>query len=272
MGGRPTDGAVSAVASATADLRSGGRIEGGPEQAHAIALALGVGLLYLLASWFSPQLVGSFGVPYFASDEYLASHSTRHVSAVALLRLPALTLLAVGLFHPRAGALRAALRDSAAAVVVAVVTAATATWLLDALHLWPWVWRSPGAPGRGYASLLMSQKNAVGLAVYFATWALANPLLEEVLFRFGVLRLISRVSRRPAAAIGASALAFSAAHFAGGFPPSKGAVMHAVGLFVMGVVLAALARWRQGRIAIPVAVHGARNGLEFVTMLISTAS
>jgi membrane protease YdiL (CAAX protease family) len=241
------------------------------EQAYAIALAIGVGLLYLVSSWFSPQIVGLFGVPFYASDEYLRLHSTSHVFALALLRLPACLLLAAGSASVLARPLLASLADHWRPCAAAALASCFTAWILDALHIWPWIWRTPGSPGLGYVELLWQEKDVEGLGIYISIWVVANPFLEEVLFRFGILRILNKITRRPRVAAVGSAVAFAIAHFGSGIPSAKSEIVHAVGLFTMGLVLALLTQWRQGRLGVAISVHCARNGLEFISMLLSIA-
>jgi len=93
-----------------------------------------------------------------------------------------------------------------------------------------------------------------------------DPLFEELVFRYVIIRLVVLATGSPTAAVVTSALCFTAAHYVGADAPRPLLSLGAVRLFGLGTVLGMLTIARDGRIGLSIAVHSGRNLAELVSL------
>ncbi len=132
-------------------------------------------------------------------------------------------------------------------MVLPVVTASS--WAIDR------IWADPGG-SNPLLELVLTSADPLALACFAFTALVVAPLFEETLFR-GVLLPVAGQRLGGLAAVVLSAAVFAVAHLSlGELAP----------LFVLGLGLGWL-RWRSGRLASAVLMHGLWNGLTFMNLL-----
>jgi membrane protease YdiL (CAAX protease family) len=105
--------------------------------------------------------------------------------------------------------------------------------------------------------LVLTNPDPRALACLAFTATVLAPLFEEMLFRGVLLPVLAR-PLGPLPAIVVSAGTFALAHLS---------LSELMPLFVLGIGLGWL-RWRSGRLAASVLMHGLWNGLTFVNLLV----
>jgi membrane protease YdiL (CAAX protease family) len=233
-----------------------------------IRLVLGVGLVYIafinLREWLIQSVAG---YPLPLTSDYVAQHGTPIMLARFALELSILILLAAIWGRAPKGALRAALRSDTAATTAGVATAtAIVLFVLNNLDIWPFTWRWEGDSARPFVFALVEGGQHIGVLLWCTIVAVVIPLVEEVLFRFGVLRWASRWLGSNAAGVVLSSLLFGAIH-TGPLPPNRAHLTQALGSFGFAVVLSIMTVRNNGRIASAVAAHITKNSLEVATLL-----
>jgi membrane protease YdiL (CAAX protease family) len=235
--------------------------------------ALGFGLLYLTAIWFQPWIIqGMIGSSPITVDRVRAEGGLL-ILAVSAIRLVGLALvLLLILLRPR-GQLRAALRPERPTWLAGAACATVfVALLLDISDIWPFPWRSQFSQT---ADFFRSYRATNQLATYLLSLSLsgfASPLIEEVIFRFGVLQSVLRWTRSRIVAVVVSSVLFGAMHL--GYPiwrPDPGSIRSAIALTVFAAVLAILTLERRGRITGAIAIHVTYNVLS-TTMFLWTAA
>jgi membrane protease YdiL (CAAX protease family) len=146
-----------------------------------------------------------------------------------------------------------ALTQAIGALLMVMPLVALASWLLSL------VWSEPGG-SNPLLDLVFHSGDRIALLCLGLTATVMAPLFEETLFR-GVLLPVLAQRLGAVGAVLASAALFALAHLSLG---------ELVPLFVLGVGLGLL-RWRTGRLAPGVFMHGFWNALTFIN-LISLAS
>lgn len=143
-----------------------------------------------------------------------------------------------------------ALARAAATVLMVLPAVALCGWLIE--RLWP-----DAGGSNPLLDLVLTNPDPSALACFALTATVLAPLFEETLFR-GVL--LPALARRlgPLPAVLASAAVFALAHLS---------LTELVPLLVLGVGLGWL-RWRSGRLAASVLMHGLWNGLTFLNLLV----
>lgn len=142
-----------------------------------------------------------------------------------------------------------ALAQAIAALLMVMPLVALASWLLSL------VWSEPGG-SNPLLELVFHSGDRFALLCLGLTATVLAPLFEETLFR-GVLLPVMGQRLGALGAVLASAAVFALAHLSLG---------ELVPLFVLGVGLGLL-RWRTGRLAPGVFMHGFWNGLTFINLI-----
>jgi membrane protease YdiL (CAAX protease family) len=138
------------------------------------------------------------------------------------------------------------------------------SFALNAVNLWPFTWRWAGDPSAAYIGALVENHSWLAIGIWAGIVAVITPIIEEVVFRFGVLRVVARYTRSPWMGILGSSLLFGVAHL-GYWPiwyPDLQHLVNASWLVVFSVLLGWVTLRRQGNITLAIAVHSARNTLE----------
>ena len=142
-----------------------------------------------------------------------------------------------------------AITQATGALLMVMPLVALASWLLSL------VWRDPGG-SNPLLELVFHSGDLVALLCLGLTATVLAPLFEETLFR-GVLLPVLGQRLGALGAVVASAAIFALAHLSLG---------ELVPLFVLGVGLGLL-RWRTGRLAPGVFMHGFWNALTFINLI-----
>ena len=149
-------------------------------------------------------------------------------------------------WHPPGTALLQAVRT----LLMVLPVVALSGWLIDT------VWKDPGG-SNPLLELVLTSADSRALACLAFTAIVLAPLFEETLFR-GVLLPVIGQRWGPGRGVLVSAAIFALAHLSLG---------ELVPLFLLGLGLGWL-RWRTGRLAAPVLMHGLWNGLTFLNLLL----
>ena len=236
-------------------------------------VALAAGMLYVGAIFFQePILTHALGVPRVVSADYLLEHSAWHASALVLVRIPSLLVLVWATLWLQDRDLRRSLRPVRLHWLGGVVAATVlCSALLNALDVWPFMWRWAGDTSAEYARILVGSGRWLTLGIWAALGIVVAPFVEEAVFRFGILRLILRHTHSAWLAILGSSLLFALGHL-GYWPIGRSDLQHLVNsawLFAFSLLLGWLTICGRGNIMAAVAVHSARNALELGLLLVA---
>lgn len=154
-----------------------------------------------------------------------------------------------------------------------VVAALIASLALNALGLWPFLWRLDEGAGTYELMRQLVDGERWGLLVAFlTTTGLLLPLVEEVVFRHALLHELRRLLRRDDLAVVASSSLFVALHFLLSWRLTRGFFVMAVWAFLIAILLSVLALRRpQGGLAQAWVIHAARNSIEVAALLLVVA-
>ena len=164
----------------------------------------------------------------------------------------------------RPGSVRRSLKVAAWSVVLFIC--------LAGLHLWPWTWQWPPNTALIVAKSLETGGQYIALLYWYLSNCLIVPVVEEVGFRFGVVRTIVGIGGSPALAIAASAILFGVAHLGGTLHPDRAHLVNSAWMLVFGGVTAAMFVRNSWELDTPIAAHVCRNTVEFVALLHSLSA
>lgn len=152
--------------------------------------------------------------------------------------------------------------------------ACAVSFALNALNLWPFTWRWAGDPSAQYLRALVENHDWLAIAIWAGLVTVITPIIEEVVFRFGILRALARYTRSPWIGILGSSLLFGIAHL-GYWPiwqPDRPHLVNASWLVAFSVLLGWLTLRRQGNITPAIVIHSARNALELGLLIVALPS
>lgn len=226
------------------------------------------GALYLGAIVFRDALLTTMGIPSSLSMGYLQQHALAHAAANLALRAPALAVaLIIWVRYPKSLA-RRSLEVKYSAIIPTLILTFTLSLLLNFFGIWPFTWRWATNSSSAYFSLLTASGQWVGVLLWAATLIVVNPLLEEVIFRVGLLQSVREWTGSKQVAIVVSATCFGLAHL-GYLPPQLANVVNASWLFLASLLLGAITFRRAGRIDVSLSAHVIRNMIEFLFLLLA---
>lgn len=186
------------------------------------------------------------------------------VAALVLVLPPLLLLLAAGVLNP-SGALRQSLRGNAPRLIVSVLLGGLMlSLLLDCRGVWPFTWRSPRNSASIHVATLLGRGNWLGLMLLAVRVILITPVVEEVVFRYVLLREATRLPGGKYAGVLVSATAFAALHLAEDNDPVM--AYNASWLFFFSIVLGWTILVRQGKLGFSLAAHASRNIAELLAL------
>lgn len=221
------------------------------------------GTLYIAAQWWGPELLAAFGIDPLVRASDLGQQGWATFVAAISLRLPALTCIAVALCGNPRGRLKLSFsRENRAVVMVVAAATLLGSLILDAAEIWPFAWRWVDAASLLPATILVREHAWGSIALSVLIWCMIDPFLEEVVFRIGILQLISAKTGSIVGAISGSALLFAALHLIPFGTWQRGLWPYAATLFSAGVLLGVLTVYRGGRVWAPFAFHAMRNATE----------
>jgi len=206
------------------------------------------------------------GFPQHLTVSYVEAHGSPQVFAAVLLRLPALVLLLLLLRRPHQHHLRQAVTMSLTPrLIIPVGITIVITIFLNNSGLWPYPWRWPGSSIAAYMKALADGGQWVGLALWLMLIGIVNPLLEEVVFRFGVLQIVRDTTRSNMLSIVTSSLSFAATHL-GYLPPDRAHILDSVWIFIVSLPLAWYTLRQDGNLTVPFLIHATFNVVAYVVL------
>lgn len=226
---------------------------------HLVLLA---GALYVAAIFGRDWVLRAFGIPSEVSSDYLQHSGTLHVVANFALRVPALLVIGIIWFRHPGSRLRASLSmESAHTVTWAVAITVAVTFMLNLFGLWPFTWRWASDPTRMYLGILVTSAQWLALLLWVLTAVFVGPLIEELVFRFGVLQAVRDWTSSGTKAVVASSAIFALGHL-GYLPPDFPHLVNASWLFAASLLLGSITLRLRGWLGVSLAAHAARNTLE----------
>lgn len=226
---------------------------------HLVLLA---GALYVAAIFGRDWVLRAFGIPSEVSSDYLWHSGTLHVVANFALRAPALLVIGIIWFRRPSSRLRASLSiESAQTMAWTVAVTVAVTFLLNLFGFWPFTWRWASDQTRLYLGALVASAQWFALLVWVLTAVIVGPLIEELVFRFGVLQAVRDWTGSSAKAVIVSSAVFALGHL-GYLPPDFAHLVNAAWLFAASLVLGSITLRLRGWLGVSLAAHAARNSLE----------
>lgn len=228
-------------------------------------IALLIGLVYILSVWILPQLWERMGIPQLPTPDYLAESGTVHALSLALGGLPATAFLFLYLRFAEAEFMKLQLLGEREVVVGAVfLSSLLLFFLLDKFGVWPFTWRTIGNTSLDYARVLVRTNALIGIGILALSGIAITPILEETIFRFGVIQWTLQRTNSWVLSVVFSALVFAGAH-------AMAFSQHSLRLAVETFAFSTFTGWcvfkRKGRVGIPLALHAAKNTAELVSLI-----
>jgi membrane protease YdiL (CAAX protease family) len=236
-------------------------------------VAVLAGVLYLLPLFWREHILHALGISYTWSPPHLAETLRLQVLALAMLRLPAFACVLWLALRPGGGALWRSLRPATLRETVrGIGLTLLLSVALNALNLWPFSWRWHEDTAATYLGAFLTVNDWLLIAIWAALFIVVTPVVEESVFRFGILRSLLRHTRSTRAAVLGSSLLFGLAHL-GYLPlPDLQHAVNACWLFLFSLLLGWLTIQRAGNISIALIAHAARNAVELTLLLVAIQS
>jgi membrane protease YdiL (CAAX protease family) len=234
-----------------------------------LALGVSVGASYVLMSWVEPYVMALLWSQEALTLARMERDGLGVLSRFGAPYLVPTLILSLGLLAPRASVFRASLLQADRhAVVLALIAGALGGFVLDALRLWPWVWRYSVESSSAMALALRSGGQWGAILFWLFGWGLLSPLLEEVIFRGSILQAAMRWL--PAqGAIALSAVAFGLLHIGMTLDPSGAAIRNALFAVLFGIIAASVTLRRGGRLDAAIALHVGHATAGLVSLLVA---
>ena len=224
----------------------------------------GIGILYLVVLYWNPVFVFWAGIRAQPTvREWQVDGSER----LLLTYIPQALLLVILLLFARASQssfFKACVRmPSGREWLHFGLSTAVCSLLLAIVRLWPWTWQWPPHNALHLADALITGHQYSGILL----WALATtamiPMLEEMVFRFGVLRLFAEIAGSPSVGVIVSSALFGAAHLGGSLRPDQPHLTNALWLFLASLLLGWITVRKGGQLGPAMVAHASRNIVEF---------
>jgi len=252
---------------------SGGVNDPGPASTAdriSLMLLLGAGACYLAVTIAKqPILVALIGGLGAADGETILSKHALRVQLLSLaLLLPAVLLLGLDTGRPRS-LVRASLKVHRRLFVFGFVVALAVSFVLNALGAWPFTWRWPGSTATPYARVLLEHSQFSAICIWAVTSVLIIPVLEEAVFRVGVLRGLAAWTGSPRLAIIASSLLFGTLHLGTFWRPDTAHLVNSFWIFAASLVVGHTTVRDAGNASVALGSHVARNAIEFTLLFVA---
>lgn len=153
-------------------------------------------------------------------------------------------------------------------VIKTVLYSAIATLASVLANLWPWEWSRPGAIMGAQLVEIVRAGYVAPLVLYFVVAAIAVPILEELVFRFGVQQLLLKRGWHPPLVVLATSVLFGSLHLGTLNELNTWSIRRSLATCVMSMICGQLALRDGGRISRAIAVHATRNGMEAAILLV----
>jgi membrane protease YdiL (CAAX protease family) len=242
-----------------------------PDQdSRGLALILGAGACYLAAAIArGPLLALVFDVPANGAQAFIQRNALQLQLYSFGILLPAIALLCVEAL--RADSLvRRSFNIRRRSFAYAFVAVLFVSLVLNWANLWPFTWRWTSSTTGAYAQLLVQQHEMLAIAMWAVTGIAVIPVLEEAVFRVGVLRGLSQWTTSSRFGIFASSLLFAAGHLGGPFwRPDAAHLVNSFWIFAGSLIIAFTTVRDAGNVSIALGSHVARNTIEFVLLLVA---
>ena len=242
-----------------------------PEARRQVILALIIGVMYvainvaLRTSWVKSALYGTSSLE--AND--IALRGNEIVARGMVLALVPFAILAIGLLRARDGDLALALRLRPVRwIIIAFALSCASFTALNAINLWPFTWRYASRDTLLWVRTMLSGGQVFGVYANALSNVLVIPIVEEVAFRFGVLRLVVWVTGSVPWAIFLSAVLFGFLHLGDLDSIDPSHLNNSIWLFGLSILLGFLVARSSGRLGVAIAIHSARNFVEMALLLL----
>lgn len=141
-----------------------------------------------------------------------------------------------------------------------------ASWLLNAVGVWQYSWRSQGSSAPLIVGFLLHHGDYVVLVLAFIRTVLLVPLIEESFFRYGLLRFLATKTRSGAIGVLGTSFMFTALH------TGTGGLQYLWGWFAFSIFASVYMLREDSRIGVPIAMHGSRNLVEVLSLFLATGT
>ena len=186
--------------------------------------------------------------------------------SVAML-LPTILLLCFEALRPTS-LLRHSFKIRGRSFAYGFIAALLVSIALNWMNLWPFTWRWASSTTGMYAQILLHRPHVLAIVVWALTSVTIVPVLEEAIFRVGVLRVLTRSTRSPRFGIFASSLLFGAAHLGSPFwQPDAAHLVNAFWIFAGSLIIAYITARDAWNVSVALGSHVARNATEFTLLL-----
>jgi hypothetical protein len=153
--------------------------------------ALIVGALYLGAVSINQYVIITLLGSLQASQEYVDLHAGAVVFATSLTHLLGVSAAAILILSAGDGTLRSALHRPRLLLLLSIALAtAISSLLLNGTGVWPFAWRWEFDSNVALVRALITGRHIIALVYWLGLYGLGVPILEEVIFRFGILRIV----------------------------------------------------------------------------------
>lgn len=129
-------------------------------------------------------------------------------------------------------------------------------------------WRIPNNSAGIHIAVLTVHRHALGLLIASLGTVVLIPFVEEIVFRYGVLRGVFKATNSPRIAIGTQSVIFALFH-TGHIPPtllSGAELVNILWIFAFSLLLGWMTTTRQNGLLLAVYAHMALNATELVTL------
>ena len=226
-----------------------------------------IGLCFVVCAWWGDQALLSVGLPASHTVGEVASHPVWAVVRQVLPISPAL-LLAVVSARKFSWLARLGLRELRGLqdLAIGVSVSVSCSWVLDLWGLWPWHWRLDPEPNLRFIGALLAGRSILAFGIWVIASGVLLPVLEEVIFRFGLVQIIQRHSGSSHTGVLGSAVLFALAHIGVGVVWSAGNLRNALWALLFGTVLGYTVVKDPTRLSLAVGAHCGRSLLEMFSL------
>lgn len=235
-----------------------------------LVLTLMSGLLYVVIRLMTPRLLAQvYGLPSVVPLRVAGEHGTALQGVDLSLLIPPLVLILVAVARSDS-TVTEALRFRIGKTIKVASIVVLLSILLNAVGLWQFTWRWTSTPDVAYA--LLAHSKWLAIAMWGVTGVILVPLIEETIFRFGVLRVVWSLTGSRVASVVMSAVLFTAGHWGTiGEHPNGFRMANMIWLFFGSVLVGGLTLRDKGNLSLALTAHATRNAIEFATLLFATA-
>lgn len=238
-----------------------------------VPFVLFIGAVYLVTTvWREHILAVIFHIPTAITLDELYTRGLQHQLGNALVKIPGFILLVLLWFLCPSGRLRQSLRlPRVRTAVFAVIATFVLSNVASSLNLWPFAWRWLGDTTAVYASTLLESRQWLAISLWLLVSVIVVPVIEEIVFRFGILRAVRSATGSDFASVFVSAFLFGLGHvgFVTTLSLTERQIVDVAGAFVFGLILGLITVQKNGDVGLPIVVHSVRNLTEIGMLFIA---